>query len=66
MLHRFGQDTRFALVLKSEALAVDADNDRVVQDPVEHRHSEHGVAGESGDLNQTLRRLAGSSFVQLD
>src|ERR1700680_1118759 len=33
-----------ALVLKSEALAVDADDDRVVEDPIEHRHREHAFA----------------------
>ncbi len=34
-----------AFVLESEALAIDADDDRVVQDPIEHRHGEHAVAG---------------------
>ena len=37
-----------ALVFESEALAVDADDDRVVEDAVEHRHGEHAVAGEGG------------------
>jgi hypothetical protein len=36
-----------ALVFESEVLAVDADDDRVVQDAIEHRHCEHAVAGES-------------------
>ena len=36
----------FSLVLQSEALAVDVDDDRVVQDAIEHRRGEHAVAGE--------------------
>jgi hypothetical protein len=35
-----------ALILESEALAVDADDDRVVKDTIEHRHGKHAVAGE--------------------
>ncbi len=35
-----------ALVLESEALAGDADDDRVVKDAIEHRHGEYAVAGE--------------------
>ena len=37
-----------ALVLESEALAVDADDDRVVQDAIEHCRGEDAVAGEGG------------------
>jgi hypothetical protein len=36
------------LVFEPEAVAVDADHDRVVQDAIEHRRSEHAVASESG------------------
>jgi hypothetical protein len=35
-----------AFVFESEALAIDADDDRVVQDPIEHRHAEHAIADE--------------------
>jgi hypothetical protein len=38
----------FAFVLKPEAFATDVDDNRVVQDTIEHRRSEHAVAGESG------------------
>src|SRR5580658_6555746 len=37
-LPRNGEQSRLALVLKSEALAVDADDDRVMEDPIEHRY----------------------------
>ena len=49
MLGRFGwsrEESGSALVLEPKALAVDVDDDRVVQDPIEHRHGEHAVAGE--------------------
>ena len=42
-----GQQPGLALILESEALAVDADDRRVVQDTIEHRRGEHAVAGES-------------------
>src|SRR5271156_4270070 len=45
---RSGEQPSLPLVLESEALAVDADNDRVMQYAVEHRRSEHCVTGESG------------------
>jgi hypothetical protein len=48
MALRVGKDSRFTLVLESEAPAVDADDDRMMQDTIEHRRSEYGVAGESG------------------
>jgi hypothetical protein len=38
----------FALVYELEALTIDADDYRVVQDAIEHRRGEHAVAGESG------------------
>ena len=47
-LGRSGEHPSLALVFESEALAVDADDDRVVQDTIEHRGGEHAVAGESG------------------
>src|SRR5580700_3722245 len=34
-------------ILESEALVVDADDSRVVQDAIEHRSGQHAVAGES-------------------
>ena len=37
----------FALVLEPKALAVDDDEDRVMQDTIEHRGGEHAVARES-------------------
>ena len=40
------EQTGLALVLESEALAVDAHDDRVVKDPIEHRRGKNGVAGE--------------------
>ena len=46
MLRGLAEDSGFALVLQSEALSVDVDDGRVVQDPIEHRHREHAVAGE--------------------
>jgi hypothetical protein len=36
----------FTLVLQSEALSVDVDDDRMMEDPIEHRHGEHTLAGE--------------------
>ena len=52
MLGEFWRDSkhsRFALVLESETLAVDADDDRVVHDTIEHCRGEHAVGspGES-------------------
>src|SRR5271165_593631 len=41
------EHARLTFVFESEALAVDADDDRVVQDTIEHRGGEHAVAGES-------------------
>ena len=42
------EQSGLALVFQPEALAVDADDDLVVKNAIEHRRSEHGVAGESG------------------
>jgi hypothetical protein len=39
---------RLALVLQSEALAVDVDDSRVVEDAIEHRDGEHTVGSEGG------------------
>lgn len=36
-----------ALVLESVTLSIDLDDDRVVQDTIEHRHGKHAVAAES-------------------
>ena len=41
---RVHQDTRLPLVLESKAFAVDADDDGMVQDMVEHRRGDHAVA----------------------
>jgi len=41
-----GDHASFALVLESEALTVDPDYERAVEDSVEHRCGEHTVAGE--------------------
>jgi hypothetical protein len=38
------------LVLKSEAFAGDADDERVVEDAIGHRHAEHAVASEGAVL----------------
>ena len=38
--------THFTLVLQSEGVAIDVDDDEVVKDPIEHRDGEHAVAGE--------------------
>ena len=35
-----------AFVFESEAFAVDADDYRVMEDPIEHRYGQHAVAGE--------------------
>jgi hypothetical protein len=52
-----------ALVLKSEALATDADDDRMVQDTVEHRHGEYAVAGEGGSSDASwLGQPAGAGI----
>ncbi len=40
------EESSLALVFESKALATDADDDRVMEDAVEHRHGEHAVAGE--------------------
>ena len=45
---RSSEQPGLALVLESEALAVDADDGRVMEDAVEHRCGEHAVAGEGG------------------
>jgi len=47
ILPRSSEQSGLALVLESEALAIDADDDRVVQDPIEHRGGKHSIAGES-------------------
>jgi hypothetical protein len=41
-----GEQAGFAFVFEAEALAIDADDNRVVQDPNEHRHGEYAGAGE--------------------
>src|SRR5580704_10281116 len=46
-LARTSEQSGLALILESEALAVDADDSRVVQDAIEHRGGQHAVAGES-------------------
>lgn len=38
------------LVLESEAFAGDADDERVVEDAIKHRHGEHAVASEGAVL----------------
>jgi len=38
------EHTCFALVLESEAFAIDADDDRVMEDAIEHRGGEHTIA----------------------
>ena len=43
---RSGDQSGFALVLEPEVLAVDVDDDRVVQDAIEHCPGQHAVAGE--------------------
>src|SRR5277367_3721558 len=51
MLCRFsrsGEEPSLALVFQPEALAVDTDNDRVVQDTIEHCDGEHAITGEGG------------------
>jgi len=49
---------KLLMILKSEALAVDADDDRVVEDPIEHRHGQHGVrlrgTNDAGDRKRLL------------
>src|SRR5260221_6249899 len=40
------EQSGLALVLESEALAVDADDSGVVKDAIEHRGGEYAVAGE--------------------
>jgi hypothetical protein len=52
---RSGEQFRLAFVPESEALAINADDDRVVEDAIEHRHSEHTVAGE-GSLARLPRQ----------
>ncbi len=42
---RSSEEAGLALVLESETLAIDADDDRVMQDAIEHRHGQHAVAG---------------------
>jgi len=48
-----GEQAGFAFVFESKALAIDADDNRVVQDPIEHRHSEYAVAGEGRSAGRT-------------
>jgi hypothetical protein len=43
---RSSEQPSLVLVLEPEALAVDAYDDRVVKDTIEHRHCEYAVAGE--------------------
>jgi pimeloyl-ACP methyl ester carboxylesterase len=43
---RRAEHAGLALVLESEAFAIDADDYRVMEDPIEHRDSEYAVAGE--------------------
>jgi hypothetical protein len=45
-LPRNGEQSSLALILKSEALTVDAADNRMVQHAIEHRHREHSTAGE--------------------
>jgi hypothetical protein len=40
------EQSGLGLVLEPEALAVDVDDDRVVQDAIQHRDGEHAAAGE--------------------
>jgi uncharacterized protein YfaT (DUF1175 family) len=46
MLYRVSQNTRFAFVLEPKALAIDVDDNRVVENAIEHRGGKHAVAGE--------------------
>jgi hypothetical protein len=63
-----GDQPASALVLESEAFAVDADDDRLVKDAIEHRHGEHTIAGEgavSAAESQVRREDHRTAFVAL-
>ena len=64
-----GEQTGFAFVFESEAHAVDADDNRVVQDPIEHRH---GADAGSSNLRRgdqlfvhPQRMLAGKTHLAI-
>jgi hypothetical protein len=61
-----GEQAGFAFVFESKALAVDADDNRVVQDPIEHRHSEYAVTGEGrfrrADIDEWIRKKEQTSL----
>ena len=61
-LGRSGEHPSLALVFEPETLAVDADDDRVVQDAIEHRQGEHaGAGGMRASLDNIAReRLLGN------
>jgi hypothetical protein len=40
------EQSGFALVFESETLTVDVDDDRMMQDPIKHRHGQYAVTGE--------------------
>ena len=54
--------SRPTLVFESEALAIDTDDDRVVQWAIEHRASKHAVAGEGSIPNAEGQVLAEDRF----
>ena len=43
---RNGQQPGLALIPESEAIPVNADDSRVVQDAIEHRGGQHAIAGD--------------------
>jgi hypothetical protein len=57
---RFGQNASLPLVLEPEAVGIDADDDRVVEDAIEHRYGEHTVTGEGGIPTTEGEIIAGS------